>query len=130
MLSKQTFEALVLTSIVLALWIGQAQPANWPATKYVGIGAGVKTCAAYLNYYRDDPHLTNNMFTSWAQGFLSGSNVAEMVFHGSYRNVSALTPAQIDWYMHKYCVDNPLGTYANGMADLLGTLPVARVDSP
>jgi hypothetical protein len=40
------------------------------------MGAGSSTCADYTQEYRRDPDTANNLYFSWAQGFMSGQNVA------------------------------------------------------
>jgi len=68
-------------------------------------GAGTTSCGQYIEH-SDDSHLSN-LYVTWAQGFLSGLNIANNVIA---KQEFVLLPdgASIKAYLDKYCRENPL----------------------
>jgi hypothetical protein len=88
-----------LTAVVLALSLSvgvhNAQAADGPVVYY---GAGTQICAKYIEYF----HVSeiNDMFTSWAQGWIAGWNAASIVHDKTYREVEASQAEDLHHYMY------------------------------
>jgi hypothetical protein len=68
-------------------------------------GAGTASCGQYIEHSADKD--ISDLFVSWAQGFLSGLNVANHV--ATNRDFVILPDgASIKAYLDKYCRENPL----------------------
>jgi hypothetical protein len=68
-------------------------------------GAGTTSCGQYIEHSADKD--ISDLFVTWAQGFLSGMNVAN---HVITNREFVLLPdgASIKAYLDKYCRENPL----------------------
>jgi hypothetical protein len=88
------------------------------------MGAGSSTCADYTQEYRRDPDTANNLYFSWAQGFMSGQNVARD--KNSMRDLNALpVSAQLD-YLKRFCEQKPSALFAVAAQNLFNALPSLR----
>lgn len=86
-------------------------------------GAGTTSCGKYLA--RGEDKTFDRLFVSWAQGFLSGMNMA------TYRLINTPFLALPDGdsiiaYLDKYCRDNPLKSPVEGAIQLFGELRPAK----
>jgi hypothetical protein len=86
-----------------------------------GIGAG--SCAEYAQFYRADPHGSDSIFLTWAQGYLSGINEAAP---DSYLDLGAKTPDDMARFLRRYCEAHPLANYMDGASELSHSLPTIR----
>jgi len=85
------------------------------------MGAGSSTCADYLKEYQNDPASANDLYFSWAQGYMSGQNVAHD--KSPMRNLNAIpTSAQLDFLQH-YCQKKPAVLFAIAAQYLFKALP-------
>jgi hypothetical protein len=101
--------------LVIILTLSCAGVAHSQSNGQALAGAGTLSCGKYLAL-KSDPtaHL---MFVSWAQGFLSGMNMADFV---TTRRRFVLLPDgdSIMAYMDRYCRDNPLKSSLQGSMQL------------
>ena len=74
-------------------------------------GAGTTSCGQYIEHSADKD--ISDLFVTWAQGFLSGMNVAN---HAITNREFVILPdsATIKAYLDKYCRENPLDSPAKG----------------
>jgi hypothetical protein len=85
------------------------------------MGAGSSTCADYTQAYRRDPGSANDMYFSWAQGFMSGQNVAHD--NNPMRNLNALPiKTQLD-YLRRFCDQKPTELFAVAAQHLYKAFP-------
>jgi hypothetical protein len=63
---------------------------------------------------------------AWAQGFISGSNVANAEGANLYNNL-AQTPQQMEGYLRRYCSEHPLDGFMQAVLDLKQMLPVIQL---
>jgi hypothetical protein len=85
------------------------------------MGAGSSTCADYLEEYRSDPATANNLYFGWAQGFMSGENVAHD--KKPMRNLNALpVSTQLD-FLKRFCEQKPAVLFAIATQNLFNALP-------
>jgi hypothetical protein len=63
-----------------------------------------------------DPDQTDNVFASWAEGFITCMNVG-MVTIGVYFDMGAKTPDEMRHFLRKYCNDHPLANFGNAAVE-------------
>ena len=87
-------------------------------------GAGTISCGIYLDA-RGSPEkntATANLFSSWAQGYLSAKNIAGLERNPRVAKALPDSPT-ILVYLDKYCRDNPLSALVYGVGALYNDLP-------
>ena len=85
------------------------------------MGAGSSTCADYLSEYKRDPASANDLYFSWAQGYMSGQNVAHD--KNPMRNLNAIpTSSQLD-FLQRFCEQKPTVLFAVAAQYLFKALP-------
>ena len=62
--------------ISLAILVAALLPAS--ADEFEIMGLGMQTCGKFAELYRATPDLVENAFFAWAQGFMSGLNLASV----------------------------------------------------
>jgi hypothetical protein len=82
------------------------------------MGWGTSTCAQFANLYRSDPEFVEEHLFIWAQGFMSGLNVALQGDTGLTKNLGSMSTAQQQGAIRAYCNDHPLATYIDAVLDL------------
>jgi hypothetical protein len=55
----------------------------------VVMGAGMTSCAEFAKEYRQNPESTESIFFSWAQGFMSGTNLAFLALKKPMHDLNA-----------------------------------------
>ncbi len=88
------------------------------------IGAGTATCAKYAEGVKKWPDEATNLFTSWAQGFMSGVNVGFYVKNPEEKlpNIDAWSVKAQQQWINDYCDKHPLKLYAQAVADMLDAM--------
>jgi hypothetical protein len=90
-------------------------------------GPGASTCAEYADLARTSPTLADEIYISWAQGFLSAVN-AEILsrfvlnLDSDHYPVSAQTA-----FLREYCDKHPLAVFVSAVHALWGELMRQRV---
>jgi HdeA/HdeB family len=85
------------------------------------MGAGSSTCADYVQAYRSDPDSANDLYFGWAQGYMSGQNVAHD--KKPMRNLNALPiSTQLD-FLKRFCEQKPTALFAIAAQNLFNALP-------
>jgi len=101
--------------------------ANHPATAAepaVFVGAGTQSCAVFGQTYQRNPQVAEQVFFSWAQGFMSATNYS---LSAANRQQIALNPdgASIDIqeaFIRDYCAGHPLDDYTMAVLKLMEQL--------
>ena len=114
-------------NIRIALLLLLAFPALSAAQeKYEISGAGTVSCGKFLENQKST--ILNNMQISWAQGFLSGMNLAGS---GSAEEMVVLPDSEsINLYLVNYCNANPLESAAIGTVRLFKELSSGAKNAP
>lgn len=106
--------------LVSSLALATTFPAAASATE-VGAGAGMATCAVFAKAYAATPDMTEGIFFTWAQGFMSGMNV-QAPGHPD-RILNAKTQDEEKREIREYCDAHPLKTYAAAVISVFISLP-------
>lgn len=99
---------LIALTAFPALTMG-AEKAGW-------IGPGTMSCADFGSAYRDDPKNAENLFFSWALGFMSGLNT-ELLEHGE-TDLRAMPMEKQKELVRSYCKEHPQAAYFAAIFDL------------
>jgi len=72
------------------------------------MGVGLETCGEFASLYRRVPNITEQ--SSWAQGYMSGMNMASLAHGDISKNMGAMAIDEQERTLRKYCNDHPLTT--------------------
>jgi hypothetical protein len=112
----------LICSIALALAI-LIQPTSSRADfAYVGVGA--TSCGRITQDYQ----LFEKVMMTWAQGFMSGANIASK--DGQYRDLAAITIEAQEQSLKTYCDEHPMAQFIDAAMDLYLKLPFKKYPSP
>jgi hypothetical protein len=90
-----------------------------------GHGPGMQSCGEFSRLYATNPTATEDLFYTWAQGFMSALNLSFVSTTGAYR---LITPDGIVGYklrLRSYCDAHPPSQYVQAVMDLYNSLPPA-----
>ena len=107
-------------AICAFLWIATSSGASNPQSGLLIQGPGTETCAEVTALYRQDPKQAKTLFFGWAQGFLSGANLAGSL---PMADVRAMTIENQEAYLRRYCDMHPQSHYVEGVMALYTALP-------
>ena len=96
-----------------------------------GYGVGIRSCAEFAKLYTSDPSTAEDIYFTWAQGFMSGLNLASAANTGMYRSIEG-TPAGMvaqKLRVRSYCDAHPLAQYLSAIMDLYNNLPAKKINS-
>jgi hypothetical protein len=96
------------------------------AAEIAAQGAGILTCRQFANMYRGHPELTENVFFTWAQGFMTGVNYAKIAAHGKSANLGAMTTAKQKRYIRSYCDAHPSEFFLKAITNLYFRFPRSK----
>ena len=102
-----------IAGLVLGLTIVSASaPAK--SEQVIIIGAGMQTCAVFVAHYKGNVPSLENFYFSWAQGYMSGLNVAASsgVGNSSPADLNAVPAAAQLRFIRDFCDHNPLKRYS------------------
>jgi hypothetical protein len=83
---------------------------------YAIMGPGSVSCGKFAADYRQNPDQVDNLFFTWAQGFMSGFNITETT--GSYRDMTAVPIDAQKKFILNYCDQHPSLEYAKAVMEL------------
>ena len=94
------------------------------AEQYQSMGAGTRSCAVFARTYKDKPNTADMIYFSWAQGYMSGVNLAAGINNKDYRpaNLNAMTVAAQQRFIRDFCERNPLKDFREAVDTLLGNI--------
>jgi hypothetical protein len=88
-------------------------------------GAGSASCAEFAKMYQGDPEHVEDAFFSWAQGFMSGINLAAVTTQRPTRDLAGVAADQRR-ALRTYCANNPLRTYMDAVTEFYAKLPFSN----
>jgi hypothetical protein len=121
-----TMRSRTLAAMALSLALIVAPVPALAAAKDDGAdmaGAGLDNCVEFAQGFQRDPRLTEQVYTQWLLGFMTGINAATSAAGKPGKNITALSVYDIQRRMRAYCDAHPLGTYFEGAIQLMGELP-------
>ena len=88
-------------------------------------GAGNVPCAVYAKSYQQQPEMTDVVYGSWLEGFLTGFNGAIAAQNNQFQRIdpSGMDRNRRNDFMRDYCSRNPLATYLQGIIEMMAVLP-------
>jgi hypothetical protein len=121
-----TKPALGMTAMLL-LWFSSAAGEEIAVT-----GVGMSPCSEVVQYYRTNPNPAGVelVFFSWAEGFMTGWNVASADQKDLKIDLSMMNTDDQKKYMREYCEHHPTKKYIDGIVALMGQIKHARTESP
>ena len=111
----------------LGLVMAAASPAA-NSEQVITIGAGMQTCAVFLAHYKGSVPSLENFYFSWAQGYMSGLNVAVSrgVGNPGPADLNAMPAAAQLRFIRDFCEHNPLKRYSAPVEALLAKIRNSR----
>jgi hypothetical protein len=98
-------------------------PANAGQT-FIGMGPGTFTCGQFSKWYAQNPSHTDDNFFFWAQGYMSGMNIALASDTKHYRDMAAIATETQQFWIRQYCDAHPLAGYTDAVFDVFKKLPM------
>lgn len=92
------------------------------AEEFAVMGLGANSCGRFVELYRLDPTRTEDGYINWAQGFLSGMNMAALLNSGMSKNLK-MPVENYGRALRRYCDQHPLGEVMEGMLEFYRSLP-------
>jgi hypothetical protein len=101
------------------LMVSASAPAR--SEHVITIGAGMQTCAVFLAHYKGSVPSLENFYFSWAQGYMSGLNVAVSrgVANSRTADLNAMPAAAQMRFIRDFCEHDPLKRYSAAVEALL-----------
>jgi hypothetical protein len=96
-----------------------------------GYGVGTHSCAEFAKLYTSNPSVAEDIFFTWAQGFMSGLNASSWAEIGTYRSIEG-TPSEmaaLKIRVRSYCDVHPLAQYVSAVLDVYNSLPIKKENS-
>ena len=100
----------------IALVLGLLSQTTNSMADYAIMGPGSVSCGKFAADYRQNPDQVDNLFFTWAQGFMSGFNVTETT--GTYRDMTAVPIDAQKKFILNYCDQHPSLEYAKAVMEL------------
>ncbi len=69
-------------------------------------GAGTAKCSDFLKFYTSGSNTDVLVFLSWAQGYMSGLNAADMRYGGHGRDLSSISTEDEQQFLRDYCAEH------------------------
>ena len=108
-------------ALLITVFVGVCLPAS--GGEMAGMGAGTLTCAKFAQIFAGSPDSAEFEFYSWAQGFMSGWNIANVRAGQPMHDLNATSQTSQETYLRQYCDQHPLRGYVEGVMALFGSLP-------
>ena len=83
-------------------------------------GVGTETCSEYGQFFKRDPKVTDRIYGSWAEAFMSGWNFATLP---KFRELGTMSTDSHMQHIRLYCDEHPLLPFARAVMDLYHSLP-------
>jgi hypothetical protein len=93
-------------------------------------GAGAVSCASFGKLYQNNPQETELAFFTWAQGYMSGVNLAAAVLKRPSRDLDGMPALHQQLFLRQYCNGHPLASFVEGVNELFGKLPPSILVAP
>ena len=89
----------------------------------VVMGVGTTSCSQFANLYKVSPKQAENAYFSWAQGFMSAENIANLADKQYWRDLGSMSTEAQRRHLRWYCDQHPLATFLDAVQNLLLTIP-------
>ena len=106
-------------SVIATTAIAQSRKAT--DENRLGNGAGFQSCAQFAKNFATSPSV-ENVYFSWAQGFMTGWNIALGKQEAVVVDLSAMTIDVQKKWLRDYCDKYPLKNYLDGVSDLMARM--------
>ena len=90
-----------------------------------GLGPGMLSCGEFSRAYATNPTATEDLFYTWAQGFMTALNLSFVSTSGAYRSIDANSVTAYKLRLRAYCDAYPPSQYVQAVLDLYNSLPPA-----
>lgn len=117
---------LYLSFLVLIAVMGRPVTA---AETGQGYGLGMHSCAEFARAYAANPTVTEDLYFTWAQGFMSGMNLMAIAMRLPFRNIDGNGMAIHKSRIRSYCDAHPLAPYAAAVSTVYESFPPMRGSS-
>ena len=115
---------------LVAILLGAAiSSAAFAADEGQGYGLGMHSCAEFADAYKAQPAFTEDLYFTWAQGFMSGLNLASIAGKLQFRVLNGVSMESQKTQIRSYCEEHPQGQYASAVIALYNDLPGAPANS-
>jgi len=111
----------ILLIVALVALFSQAVRAE-EEVDLLGLGAGSYTCAKYGKMYQENPELVEGIFTSWAQGYMTGKNVLWLQAKLPIRNLKTFSIKEVN----TICSREPLKEFWIVVEKVYNDLPASK----
>lgn len=82
-------------------------------------GAGIQLCSDFNHLLKEDQLAASNFYFNWAEGFMSGLNIARLNDETAFKSMTA---EEQEAQIQRYCYTHPTDQYFKGVIDLYTTL--------
>ncbi|MGH6817307.1 MAG: hypothetical protein ACREC1_00870 [Methylovirgula sp.] len=107
----------LLAVAFFASMVGMANAGSPPQGQRYG--AGMQSCAQFARLYAANPEITEDLFFSWAQGFISGLNIEALIQNRPFRKLDAVDVASQKIEVRSYCDSHPLVQYGQAVFEAI-----------
>ncbi len=94
---------------------------------YSMMGAGSASCGEFASRYKESPDSAEILYYSWAQGYLSATNLVAIGQGREFRNLRSISSERQRAYIRSYCNKNPLANYIDAVNELYKSLEVPEI---
>lgn len=108
-------------AVIAVLVAGFVAASAFAEEPEAGRGAGTSTCGEFADAYKRNPAMEVLFFT-WAQGYMSGWNIASMHEGNQPFALNAWNDEQQMSHIRYYCDAHPLQHYLLAVHDLMITM--------
>lgn len=109
--------------IALVLIVGLSEKANAQKPEGQGYGIGMNSCAQFARDYSAQPQIAENLYFAWAEGFMSGMNLAATMRYQQARHLASLNPDSDKLEIRMHCNAHPLDPYYSALTQIYLRLP-------
>jgi hypothetical protein len=87
------------------------------------LGIGAATCAEFAAAYKQTPELTEAVYYTWAQGFMTGQNSIAFKNKEKVFDFEHLNQNDQKFFLRSFCDQHPLAIFVQAVLDLINRLP-------
>lgn len=112
-----------MRGFILGLALTLSATSAWSSEPpYIARGMGTRTCGEFAQEYKRDPKFIELTYFCWAQGFMTGMNIALAADLNKYRSLGQDTDTQMS-SIRAYCDKHPLASYQDAVLELFTSFP-------
>ena len=107
-----------MLAVLFFLIVDYAQAADEAAVS----GIGAAKCSAFATAFKESPTLSEGVYFTWAQGYMSGMNTGLLMVKHSFRNLTERSEAEQKNHLRAYCDKWPERPFVDAVLNLYGTM--------